>query len=339
MTVLLSDFKEIETLFISLFFLTETNEEGMPGLPVEIEPESETVTELVTEKLNEISPVTEDTIPDLDIEETTKTGILDDLENFEDIEDDKEEPLNEVEPPDEDEIQDGEPPDQIVNEIMGDQEIESDQESENEEDGDETDSPLHGTDVDQVEGESNREADTDTLKTVTDGTDSETEQGRTEVAGEEEQAESDNQNSNDADIKRDSSEEFQDAADKLDSKTSESKDHKELEKEQINEDNKHSSDKTGDKDRNIHDDHEGTPVDPVETNLENTDEDKCVNNTEGQSQVTDIDHNANIESQSVENESVDDSKTAGEDLGRQEVDLKSDVTVTDLRTSTADTVW
>ena len=299
----------------------------MPGLPVEIEPETEIVSELVnTEKLAEISPVTEDTIPDLDGDETTKTGILEDLENFAESEDEREEPLNEVDPPDEDEIQDDDPPNKIVKEIMGDQELESDGESESdEEDDDENDSAIPRTDVDQVDGEGNREGDTDTFKTLTDGTDSENEQGRNEVV--------DNENSNTVDMKRDSSDEFQDAAEKLDGDKADSKDENDKEIEQINEDNKISSDNTDETDRNIHDDHEGTPVDPVVDNTENTDTGK----SEEQDQVTDIDHNANIENQPGENDGIgDDCKTKDETDG-QESEL-SDDTVTDLRTSSADTV-
>ena len=46
-------------------FFTETNEEE---LPVDIEPVSVIVTELVTEKFDEVSPVIEDTIRNYDFE-------------------------------------------------------------------------------------------------------------------------------------------------------------------------------------------------------------------------------------------------------------------------------
>ena len=336
----------------------------MPGLPVEIEPEPEIVTEILTESLNEVSPVTEDTIPDLDGEETTGTGILDE-DSFDDVEDGKEEPLNEAEPPDEDEIEDDEPPDKEFDGIMGDQEVESDQESdtEGEEDEvnvDETDSVIPGTDLDKTETDTDKETDTETYKTVTDvdGTQSDSEQGRTAESEDIKEPVSDKQ-SNDIDngMKRDSSDEFQDAADKLDKE--ENSDMKEKKEdgtdspketnvdEQISEEHKHTGDhESGD----LHDKHEGTPVDPVEPvqNGENVTESKGtssegdVNQTDGNNEsqniVTDIDHNSNIENQSVEDENADKVKTATESSEQDEVELRSDVTVTGLRTSTADTV-
>ena len=63
--ILCRDFKESET-FISLCisFQKPTRNE----LPVDIEPVSEIVTEHVTEKLDEVSPVIEDTIRNYDFE-------------------------------------------------------------------------------------------------------------------------------------------------------------------------------------------------------------------------------------------------------------------------------
>lgn len=310
----------------------------MPGLPVEIEPEPEIVSEILNEKLNEVSPVTEDTIPDLDVEETTKTGILDNLGSFGDGDEDKEEPLSEVDPPDEDEIEDVEPPDKHINETMGDQEeTESDQESDDEEQDeeeevkDETDSGIPGTDLSKVENEMDKETDTDTFKTVADGSNSDNEQGKTESSGQTEQCEIDKIATGD-NIKRDTSEEFLDAADQLDDE----KDSKEGQDglDQTGNLNEDSSDKIDKKDTNVHGDHEGTPGDPVEPCDKDTIGDS---DTESHSRVTDKDCNANIENQ-VDVENEDRSKKADDDSNEQADVEVGDDTVTSLRTSSADTV-
>ena len=321
----------------------------MPGLPIEIEPEPEVVAEILNETLNEVSPVTEDTIPDLEIEETTRTGILEGLDHY-GGEDDKEEPLNEVEPPDEDEIEDDEPPDKEIDGIFGDQKIDSDQESDDE--VDETDTVITGTII-QVDSS---ETDTDQIETQLEKLITDIDNANSDA--EQKATESDSQNGSDVEIKRDSSEEFQDAADKLEGEeSSDSKESKEKQDEsreetnldeQTNETNKDTtSDHTEIKDRGGHDDHEGTPVDPVESPVHKDNTEACEkdinktesDNDESQIRVTDIDHNSNIESQSVEGENAENLKIASEESCEQDaVELRSDVTVTGLRTSTAETV-
>ena len=328
----------------------------MPGLPVELEPESEVVTELLNETtLNEVSPVTVDTIPDLEIDQTTRAGILEGLENYGDEEDDKEEPLSEVDPPDEDELEDDEPPDRLIDSLLGDERLDSDQESDDDDILEEGDTISAGTvirvgtpelDIDQTDSNIDQSVNDEDKNT------SDTEQTETKTAEQVDQTESDSQRGDEVDIKRDTSEEFHDAEDKLEGETnSHSKESKETQDEgdkdeQTNRIGKDTMNDSEIKDKEGHGDHEGTPVDPVEstetgskdTSCDN-DADKTESDSNSECRTTDIDHNSNIENQSGDADNTEGLKTAKEESCEQDgVELRSDKTVTGLRTSTAETV-